>query len=1058
MVCLVFAHSAHGGASATFSGGDGSEASPYKIATPADLDGIRTAPAAHFVQVADIDLGFDPWSTGEGWVPIPGFTGTYNGRGHIIKNLTINRTAADEQGLFGSISSPAVISDVGLVKVSIQGKNMVGALVGVNSPNPTAGAVKRCFSNGTVSGGNSVGGLIGEMMVLGTVEDCYSVAGVIGGNNVGGLIGWVYWGNYDHTRRCFAAGPVSGTGSDVGGLTGLAVNNDPPADRSSFWDFQTSGQPGCDLESETCNIDGLPRTTAQMMTKSNFTDKGWQFDPPAVWGIEEGSSYPYLLSGAPSGELLANPSFGHAGGVGWKTAPEADRSAMFANPGEADLHVSGYTGKLLWQDLDIPDVAGHVFEIRADFSAGFFPPGQSTAVFIEYQAAGGQTEHVVVIQPENDGIVVKPDRPATSFRERIVLPNDAVKLTGFGIDRTGSGMFYAERLSLTQVDVQVISTIEELQSIGADPAMPLDGYYVLGGDIDASATATWNGGEGFEPIKSVFSGTLDGRGHVIRNLFINRPTLEYVGIFQVIDEGGEVRNLTVSESSFKGYVSAGSIVGYAGAGSWIENCHANATVAGEHAAGVIAGTLDGQIQGSSSSGSANSSQFAGGLVGSLYGTIRRSYSMASVSNAWSPTSTWSASGGLAGESMGGTIEECFTSGSVNGDHGDYGLVGGLVGFEIDGMITNSYSASPVTGDYSGGLVGAKEYGSIVDSYARGLVSGSEQGGGLMGQDVMGGITVLHSYWDETSTGQSSSCGYGTPLPTASMTFPHSGAYDGWDFTDIWATDQDAERNGGYPYLKRANPFGAQPAEQTIAAFGPIPGKTFGVVPFAIAIPEASSGLPVSVTVKSGPASISGNVVTILGAGSVTLAANQPGNSQFLPAEEVTTGFAVAKADQVVSFPAPANQVYGPGKTFSLSATAPGGAVTFASSNTAVVTISGNVATIRGAGSVTITARQAGNANYKPVSRTRTVRIAKADQTITFPAPPNQTFAPKQTFRLKAKAPGGKVAFSSDNAAVIRIKGNTATLVGKGVATITARQSGNTNYKSAKPVPRKVRVR
>jgi hypothetical protein len=123
-----------------------------------------------------------------------------------------------------------------------------------------------------------------------------------------------------------------------------------------------------------------------------------------------------------------------------------------------------------------------------------------------------------------------------------------------------------------------------------------------------------------------------------------------------------------------------------------------------------------------------------------------------------------------------------------------------------------------------------------------------------------------------------------------------------------------------------------------------------------------------------------------------------------------------------------------------------------------VTISGNVATIRGAGSVTITARQAGNANYKPVSRTRTVRIAKADQTITFPAPPNQTFAPKQTFRLKAKAPGGKVAFSSDNAAVIRIKGNTATLVGKGVATITARQSGNTNYKSAKPVPRKVRVR
>jgi hypothetical protein len=230
-----------------------------------------------------------------------------------------------------------------------------------------------------------------------------------------------------------------------------------------------------------------------------------------------------------------------------------------------------------------------------------------------------------------------------------------------------------------------------------------------------------------------------------------------------------------------------------------------------------------------------------------------------------------------------------------------------------------------------------------------------------------------------------------------------------------------------------------------------PGKTFALSATAPggAVTFASSNTAV--------VTISGNVATIRGAGSVTITARQAGNASYNPGSQ-GRAVTVAKADQVVSFPAPANQVYGPGKTFSLSATAPGGAVTFASSNTAVVTISGNVATIRGAGSVTITARQAGNANYKPVSRTRTVRIAKADQTITFPAPPNQTFAPKQTFRLKAKAPGGKVAFSSDNAAVIRIKGNTATLVGKGVATITARQSGNTNYKSAKPVPRKVRVR
>lgn len=67
------------------------------------------------------------------------------------------------------------------------------------------------------------------------------------------------------------------------------------------------------------------------------------------------------------------------------------------------------------------------------------------------------------------------------------------------------------------------------------------------------------------------------------------------------------------------------------------------------------------------------------------------------------------------------------------------------------------------------------------------------------------------------------------------------------------------------------------ASQTISSFQPIPGKNPGDAPFAITLPTSSSGLAVKVTVKSGPATISGNTITLTKkAGLVVLAANQPG--------------------------------------------------------------------------------------------------------------------------------------------------------------------------------------
>ena len=81
-------------------------------------------------------------------------------------------------------------------------------------------------------------------------------------------------------------------------------------------------------------------------------------------------------------------------------------------------------------------------------------------------------------------------------------------------------------------------------------------------------------------------------------------------------------------------------------------------------------------------------------------------------------------------------------------------------------------------------------------------------------------------------------------------------------------------------------FKVLPASQTIT-FNEITDKTFGAVPFALTA-TASSGLPVTFSIVSGPATISGNTITLTGAGTVVVKALQAGNANFKSAEEDRT--------------------------------------------------------------------------------------------------------------------------------------------------------------------------
>lgn len=96
----------------------------------------------------------------------------------------------------------------------------------------------------------------------------------------------------------------------------------------------------------------------------------------------------------------------------------------------------------------------------------------------------------------------------------------------------------------TPEDPYIIETCQELQDINKD----LNAHYALGMYIDCSDTLNWNDGEGFIPIGSApsnpFSGTLDGRGHIVFNVHINQTIVsEGYELFGHVGETGEIKDL-----------------------------------------------------------------------------------------------------------------------------------------------------------------------------------------------------------------------------------------------------------------------------------------------------------------------------------------------------------------------------------------------------------------------------------------------------------------------------------------------------------------------------------
>jgi hypothetical protein len=158
-----------------------------------------------------------------GFVPIgvsPGtgnaFTGTLNGNGYSINNLTIQRQYMNYVGLFGALSNSAEIKNLNikLSDVGIIGYDYVGALAGYAEKSCK---ITDCEMFGKVYGNNYVGGLVGCIEGNSLISFSRATAEIKGNNNIGGISGFTNYASI--TKRCFSEINIIGI-NNVGGLIG----------------------------------------------------------------------------------------------------------------------------------------------------------------------------------------------------------------------------------------------------------------------------------------------------------------------------------------------------------------------------------------------------------------------------------------------------------------------------------------------------------------------------------------------------------------------------------------------------------------------------------------------------------------------------------------------------------------------------------------------------------------------------------------------------------------------------------------------------------------------
>jgi hypothetical protein len=161
--------------------GEGTEENPWQIADVNDL--MLVMIGTYFWNkdyILTNDINLTGLTSGRiGYDRSNCFTGSFNGKGFIISNLTLDMSSSDYVGLFGSIGIGGEIRNLGIEDVNVRGRDYVGGLCGENY----CGTIMNCYVMVSVNGDYALGGLCGRNYE-GTITNCYATGGIIGDNDL----------------------------------------------------------------------------------------------------------------------------------------------------------------------------------------------------------------------------------------------------------------------------------------------------------------------------------------------------------------------------------------------------------------------------------------------------------------------------------------------------------------------------------------------------------------------------------------------------------------------------------------------------------------------------------------------------------------------------------------------------------------------------------------------------------------------------------------------------------------------------------------------------------
>ncbi len=380
-------------------------------------------------------------------------------------------------------------------------------------------------------------------------------------------------------------------------------------------------------------------------------------------------------------------------------------------------------------------------------------------------------------------------------------------------------------------DPYQISTVADWQHL-MDTDTDWDKHFVLTADLDMQGvTLTPIGYYKMNPRrKKEFSGSLEGNGFTIRNIGIDMPNEDNVGLFGYT-EGSVLKNINIENMHIVGDDSVGGLVGF-NYGT-ISNISSSGVIyADEEAGGIVGVSYGGAIRNCDSSVDLYvTSWFVGGIVGyncdtpvidcSASGDVVGTGQTGDLGgliggSRWSYVINCSASGNVTGRNrIGGLIgwldwylvKSCYSTGNVQAEF----HAGGLIG-ELTGIVENSYSAGDVNCiKQSGGFIGAdwSGYGHVLNCMSTGAVTGTEDIGGFIGN--MNSSTVYYglNFFDADKNPGLPAIGDDSEpnivgKTTTELSEMQTFVSNGWDFAGETQNGSDdywvMPTNGGYPIL------------------------------------------------------------------------------------------------------------------------------------------------------------------------------------------------------------------------------------------------------------------